>query len=109
MPSLPKEKVITESKSKSLQNNDVFESNFSSSDSGAQGASSAEEQSFPPASPLPNALSKKPGILRKSSTRSIQLPIRPNGNSQLIKHEEGGTKYAVISAKAKAKQLARSQ
>merc|ERR1712228_795292 len=42
-------------------------------------------------------------------TRSIQLPIRPNGNSQLIKHEEGGTKYAVISAKAKAKQLARTQ
>jgi len=98
IPSLPKAK-----------NSDVYESNFSSSDSGAQGASSAEEQTSPPVSPPPNALSKKPGILRKSSTRSIQLPTRPNGDSQLIKHEEGGTKYAVISAKAKAKQLARTQ
>jgi len=98
MPSLPKGK-----------NSDVYESNFSSSDSGAQGASSAEEQCSPPVSPPPNTLSKKPGILRKSSTRSIQLPTRPNGDSQLIKHEEGGTKYAVISAKAKAKQLARTQ
>merc|ERR1719357_1973628 len=86
-----------------------FDSNFSSSHSCPQGTSSAEEQSSPPNSPPPNTPSKKPGIMRKSLTRSIQLPTRPNGDSQLIKHDEGGTKYAMISAKAKAKQLARTQ
>lgn len=109
IPSLPERKTENKTKTSSQKSMDVFESNFSSSDSGAQGASSAEEQSSPPASPPPNTPSKKPGILKKSSTRSIQLPTRPNGNSQLIKHEESGTKYAVISAKAKAKQLARTQ
>eukprot|EP00090_Calanus_glacialis_P009897 TRINITY_DN18290_c0_g1_i2.p1 TRINITY_DN18290_c0_g1~~TRINITY_DN18290_c0_g1_i2.p1 ORF type:complete len:1544 (+),score=383.42 TRINITY_DN18290_c0_g1_i2:42-4634(+) len=109
IPSLPNTKCKNNSRVKSLKTNDEFETNFSSSDSGAQGASSAEEQNSPPVSPPPSTSYKKPGILRKSSARSIQLPTRPNGNSQLIKHEEGETKYAVISAKAKAKQLARTQ
>jgi len=82
---------------------------LSSSDSGPHGGSSAEEPSSPPISPPQTTPSKKPGIMRKSLTRSIQLPTRPNGDSQLIKHESEGIKYAMISAKAKAKQLARSQ
>merc|ERR1719394_2321591 len=63
----------------------------------------------PPPSPPPTTPSKKPVILKKSSSRSFQLPSRPDGKLELIKHESSETKYAGISAKAKAKQLARTQ
>ena len=48
-------------------------------------------------------------ILKKSSSRSFQLPSRPDGKLELIRHEGAETKFQGISAKAKAKQLARSQ
>ena len=67
------------------------------------------EEGTPPASPPPTTPSKKPVILKKSSTRSFQMPSRPDGKLELIKHGSTETKYAGISAKAKAKQLARTQ
>ena len=67
------------------------------------------EDGSPPASPPPATPSKRPVILKKSSSRSFQLPSRPDGKLELIKHETSETKYAGISAKAKAKQLARTQ
>ena len=66
----------------------------------------------PPPSPPPTTPSKKPVILKKSSTRSFQLPTRPDGKLELIKHDSkdaSDTKYQGLSAKAKAKQLARNQ
>ena len=97
----------------------------SSLDSNSAGSTSEGEDNFdfysdhadlsdggsgsPPASPPPVTPSKKPVILKKSSTRSFQLPSRPDGKLELIKHESSETKYAGISAKAKAKQLARTQ
>ena len=102
LPKLPKGKEKTEPGLP--QPADAFEENFSGSESAGTLGSSAEEQE--PASPPPT---RKPGILRKSSHLSIQLPTRPNGNSVVIRHESNSpTKYAAISAKAKAKQLARS-
>ena len=88
--------------SASSEDNEDF---YSDRDDGAM-----SEDGSPPASPPPTTPSKKPVILKKSSTRSFQLPSRPDGKLELIKHD-GSTesKYAGISAKAKAKQLARSQ
>ena len=105
LPKLPQGKEKNPTDTAVPQPVDVFEENFSGSESaGTLGGSSAEEQE--PASPPPT---RKPGILRKSSHLSIQLPTRPNGNSVVIRHESNSpTKYAAISAKAKAKQLARS-
>merc|ERR1719270_2123290 len=68
-----------------------------------------DDMTSPPPSPPPTTPSKKPVILKKSSSRSFQLPSRPDGKLELIKHDSSETKFAGISAKAKAKQLARSQ
>jgi len=68
-----------------------------------------DDLASPPPSPPPTTPSKKPVILKKSSSRSFQLPSRPDGKLELIKHDSSETKFAGISAKAKAKQLARSQ
>ena len=76
-------------------------------------ASSTDELGLSPApSPPPTTPSKKPVILKKSSTRSFQLPTRFDGKLELIKHDSkdaSETKYQGLSAKAKAKQLARNQ
>ena len=72
--------------------------------------SSPDDNNTPPPSPPPTTPSKKPVILKKSSTRSFQLPSRPDGKLELIKHDSLETsKFAGTSARAKAKQLARSQ
>merc|ERR1719270_1786149 len=68
-----------------------------------------DDMTSPPPSPPPTTPSKKPVILKKSSSRSFQLPSRPDGKLELIKHDSSETKFAGISAKAKAKQLARNQ
>jgi len=73
--------------------------------------SSAEDPTSPPPSPPPRTPSKRPVILKKSSTRSFQLPTRPDGKLELIRHDNSTseTKFAGITAKARAKQQARSQ
>ena len=104
LPQLPESKDRSSATTVVPKPSDVFESNFSSSESAGNRDSSADEPE--PASPPPT---RKPGILKKSSHLSIQLPTRPNGNSVVIRHDSSSpTKYAGISAKAKAKQLARS-
>ena len=105
LPQLPEEKSTSAKCPVPRTTVDAFEENFSGSESAGTLGSSTEEQEEP-ASPPPT---RKPGILRKSSHLSIQLPTRPNGNAVVIRHESNSpTKYAAISAKAKAKQLARS-
>merc|ERR1719225_2153091 len=102
VPTLPQ---LPEEKSTSANPRNAFEENFSGSESAGTLGSSTEEQEEPASPPM----TRKPGILRKSSHLSIQLPTRPNGNAVVIRHESNSpTKYAAISAKAKAKQLARS-
>ena len=94
---------------------DIAESAATTAGGGGNAAAGGEAYcqevgTAPSPSPPPTTPSKKPVILKKSSTRSFQLPSRPDGKLELIKHDSLETsKFAGTSARAKAKQLARSQ
>ena len=93
----------------SMEEDEIESDNY---DDHASSSASDELGLSPAPSPPPTTPSKKPVILKKSSTRSFQLPTRFDGKLELIKHDSkdaSDTKYQGLSAKAKAKQLARNQ
>jgi len=89
----------------SPQFSSLDEDNLSAANREVDGSIEEEAGPSPPSSPS----LRKPGILKTSEHDSIQLPTSPDGNAKLIRHSGKGMKFASLSAKIKAKQLARAQ